>query len=345
MTDEKRIQEYDFLRAFAIITVVISHVFTKFDQTPLEFEIKEYINTIIRFSVPMFLFLAGVLSRIDQAERKKYWFKKSMRVLIPYFVFAIPGLLYPIIKYNWTLDNYREVVASLLLGYKFGHFYIFVIILMYILGFVVHKLKFTNKINVLLLVTFLMQTLWLIFDEAIYKHFNTHANSFLQFNLQELIFFRNPFTWFFFFVLGLWYQQPKYQNFFKKYKYIFGISSVLLLIIIILMRYFNIGDYTPYGSVIWSIFSTVLIFTVLNVKVQNDKIKKVITYLSDRSYSIYLIHYIFLYIFIEAYEKNYLQIRYVSNFFIFIFIFSISLLIIELIKRGIPKYSKLIIGS
>ena len=344
MTDKKRIYEYDFLRAFAITTVILSHVFTKFDKTPLEYVIKEYINTLIRFSVPMFLFLAGALSKTEKIGSKRYWLKKIIRVAIPYFVFAIPGLLYPIWKYAWTASNWREITASLILGYKFGHFYIFIIITTYFLAYLSYKLKLFRHINLFLFISFILQLLWLALDETIFLKFGLHDEGYLQFNVQELIFYRNPFTWFYFYVLGLWYQENKHQKIISKNKVLIAITTLFLTISYILMRLFNYGDYTPYGSIIWSIYSVGWIFTILSINLKNLKLKQIITYISHRSYTIYLIHYAFIYLLTELSEIYDIKFQYWTNLIFFPLILSISLAIIYVVKRILKGRSPLVIG-
>lgn len=344
MTVEKRIYSYDLLRTFAIITVIISHIFTNFEQTPLEYEIKEYINTLIRFSVPMFLFLAGALSRIEKIGSKRYWLNKIIRVAIPYFIFAIPGLLYPIWKYDWTISNWREILFSLILGFKFGHFYIFVIIMTYFLAYLSYKIKLFRHINLFLILTFIFQIIWLALDETVFLKLRLHDQGFLQFNVQELIFYRNPITWFCFYVLGLWYQETEHQTLIGKYKNPIAITTLILTLLYIVMRLFNFGDYTPYGSIIWSIYSVGWIFTILNIDIKSPKFKKFVTYISHRSYTIYLIHYAFIYLFIELSEIYHIKFPYWSNLIIFPFILSISLAFIYLAKRILKGRSPLIIG-
>lgn len=344
MTIEKRIYAYDFLRTFAIVTVIISHIFTNFDKTPLEYEIMEYVNTLIRFSVPMFLFLAGALSNTEKVGSKRYWLKKIIRVAIPYLVFAIPGLLYPIWKYGWTTSNWRELIASLTLGYKFGHFYIFVIIMTYFLAYLSYKIKLFRHINLFLILTFIFQIIWLALDETVFLKLRLHDQGFLQFNVQELIFYRNPITWFCFYVLGLWYQETEHQTLIGKYKNPIAITTLILTLLYIVMRLFNFGDYTPYGSIIWSIYSVGWIFTILNIDIKSSKIKKIVTYISHRSYTIYLIHYAFIYLILEFSERKSLVLHYWTNLIIFPTILFLTLVIIYILKLILGKTSNILIG-
>lgn len=306
-------------------------------------EIKEYINTIGRFSVPIFLFLSGLFFRTNGDF--KYLKDKVLKVLIPYSIISIPATIFLIWKYKWSFANLPEIIFSYLFGYKFGYFFIFIIILTYIIGFLVTKISLKKNINKFLIISFVLQLAWLAVDELVYKKFNLYDKYFYQFQINELIFYRMPITWFSFFALGLWYQDEKSKQLVKKLKnYIFvalGPSFLLYNARI----YFNFGDYTPYGSIIWSVFSTLMILSLLNINTENWKLKKLIEYISVRSFAIFLIHYFFLYTLVEIERLTSLKFVYAETLIFFPAIFVATLAVISAVKKITGKYSTWIIGA
>ena len=69
MKNQDRIFYYDFLRAFAIIAVIICHLEIFYGPNPTSFQtiLKLTIHTVGRVGVPIFLMISGAL-----LLRKKY---------------------------------------------------------------------------------------------------------------------------------------------------------------------------------------------------------------------------------------------------------------------------------
>lgn len=138
-THQNWFTEIDYLRAIAIIAVLIIH--TTDDTaavkqlTGLTFSLM-YIEELVRFAVPMFVFISGfVLYNKYKSElpMKEFYKKRFMAILIPYLIFSIiynvvnshAGLLPPI-----TLNS---VITSVFNFNAAGHFwYIRLILTFYI---------------------------------------------------------------------------------------------------------------------------------------------------------------------------------------------------------------------
>ncbi len=341
--NKSRIFQYDFIRAFAIITVVASHVLTNFENTHAEFKIKEYLNTIIRFSVPIFLFLSGVLFRTTADF--EYLKKKFLRVLIPYSIVSIPALAFLVWKNNWNFSNLPEIILSYIFGYGFGYYFVFLILFMYILGYLVVKGKLIEKINLILFTSFALQFVWLAFDEFIYAKFGFRDIIIHQFNLNDLVFYLNPLTWSFFFILGFWYQKKENKDFIAKQKAYITTILILVFALYNLRIFFKFGDYTPYGSIIWSVFSTAIILFLTNMNVEKWKSSKAINYLSINSFGIFLIHYFFIYFLVEIEKSTGINFPYVATLIFFPAIILASIAVISAVKKIGGKKSMWIIGS
>jgi hypothetical protein len=80
-----------------------------------------------------------------------------------------------------------------------------------------------------------------------------------------LIFARSIFTWGFFFALGLWYQEQKSKDLISKYKKYLNLGLILSFLILNIQIFLKIGDFTPHGSIIWSIYSSLTIDSDLDI--------------------------------------------------------------------------------
>jgi membrane-bound acyltransferase YfiQ involved in biofilm formation len=340
---KERIFKYDFIRAFAIITVVMSHIFTTFAVTNFEYGLKEYINTILRFSVVIFIFLAGFFFK--DVKDLSYLKTKVLRVLVPYSIVSIFATLFLAWKFSWGVDHIVELALSYLFGYQFGYYFILLIIINYIFGYIFVRTNLIKHINKLLLATFILQSIWLMIDESVYRYFNLSNVNFFQFQLNDFFFYRMPLTWLFFFVLGLWYRTEAAKKLVEKYRaWIFALTAASF-IILNLQIYFNTGEYTPYGSIIWSVFSTLITLSIVNLNVENIGFKNAINYLSKYSYFIYLIHYFFIYLIIEYARMRGITVPYYLTLVFFPAIMLLSVLITELVKLIFRDKAKAIIGA
>lgn len=87
------------------------------------------------------------------------------------------------------------------------------------------------------------------------------------------------------------------------------------------------------SSFVFSLCATLCLFHKKVEKAYNDccRVNRILCYLGDRSFGIYLIHYI---IFILARAKSVYPSNWVLGYFI---IFGITLIVIELLRRVLPK--------
>lgn len=338
-----RIFQYDFIRAFAIISVVFIHVFTSFANTSAEIETKEYINTIFRFGTVIFIFLAGFFFRKNADS--KYIKDRLKKILIPYTLISIPATAYLIYSQNWDISNWPEIILSYIFGYKFGFYFIFIIVLLTLIGYVLVKTKLIRHTNKLLIIAIIIQFLWLAIDELIYKNFGFYDKYFFQFRLNDLIIARSLFTWGFFFVLGLWYQEQKSKDLISKYKKWFNFGLLASFIILNIQILFNLGDYTPHGSIIWSIFSSLIIIFLLNLNVEKIKRRAGINYISRISYGIYLVHFFIIYLIFELEKELSIDIPYFTTLLISPVVLFLSIGIVEILRRIFKDKSMWVIGA
>ena len=134
----KRITEFDFLRALAIIGVIIIHSSTRYAHPGGEYLIGGWFSTFTRPCIAIFLFISGFLlaGRVFNGPEL---IKRFKRVLWPYLVFSALALLYSF-KFSiiQTLVNAPwRIIAKIIIGDAFGvYYFVFVICCIYVLYFV-----------------------------------------------------------------------------------------------------------------------------------------------------------------------------------------------------------------
>lgn len=321
------------------------HTLTVFADTPNEVNIKEYLNTVLRFGVAIFIFLAGFFFR--QNADWSYIKSKLLKVLVPYTIVSIFASALLVYINNWNLSNVKEIIFSYLLGYKFGYYFIPVIIMMYFLGYLFVRTGLLKHINKLLVLATALQFGWLIFDEQIYQRFDLYNKHFLQFQANELIFYLMPLTWLFFFVLGLWYQKKESIEIVKKEKRTINLVLIFTIILLNLQIFMHFGDYTPHGSIIWSLLCTAIILFLVNLNYDGYilKFRRQIEYLSKESYSIFLLNFFFIYGVFEIEKRADVNFPYWAVLILFPVVFLLTIGVIEVVKRIFGSKSVWIIGG
>ncbi len=90
MKTRERIFYYDFLRAFAIIAVILCHIdlFYGFLSTPIELIVKLTIHDIGRIGVPIFLMISGALLLNRDYTLSDFLKKRFIRIIYP-FIFWV----------------------------------------------------------------------------------------------------------------------------------------------------------------------------------------------------------------------------------------------------------------
>ncbi len=343
--NKKRIFKYDLIRAIAILSVLGAHIFTSFASSPNEVIIKEYINTIFRFAVTLFIFLAGFFFHDDKSF--SYLKQKIIRVMTPYTFVSIFAITLLIIRYSWKISDWPKTVLSFILGYGYGYYFIPLIIMIYILGYLFVRWNLFKKKWTLLMLATIAQLTWMAIDEWIYHTFNFYNIHLYQFRLNDLLFYRLPIAWILFFALGIWYKSKENQQLVKRYKRWIWLSLGAVFLINNIQIFYKIGDYTPHGSIIWSVLCSFLALALVTIDYEpkDGLFKKAVVYLSKKSYSIFLVHYFFIY-FIFMYQKNHsIDIPYWAVLIVYPYVLFASILVVEAIRKLTGKYSYILIGS
>lgn len=132
---------FDLLRIISAFSVVVLHVsavyITASPVGSFDFRVANFINSISRFGVPIFVMISGAifLSEKKTVTVKKLWSKNILRMFIVFGVWSFAYYVYQSL-YWWNFDFWRQGLIRTITGcvYASDHFwFIFMIIGLYAL--------------------------------------------------------------------------------------------------------------------------------------------------------------------------------------------------------------------
>lgn len=132
---------FDLLRVLSALSVVVLHVSAQYimisEVDSLFFRLSNFLNSISRFGVPIFVMLSGVLFLSEDKELsiKKIWTKYILRTFMVYAVWSFAYYVFQSL-YMWKFDFWNHGIARTILGcvYASDHFwFLFMIMGLYAL--------------------------------------------------------------------------------------------------------------------------------------------------------------------------------------------------------------------
>lgn len=228
----KRKLYIDVIRIVAIFAVVLLHVaadnFYVFKYTSFEWQVLNVYDSLVRFCVPLFFMISGVLFLRDDKEIdiKQLYKKYILRLLIAYVFWS---LFYAV--FNTMVISYKPFVLDEIIRLTIkssGHLW-FIPVLICIYMLVPFLRKFINKDNMRLVKYFLL--LFLIFGVIKVTALNLFEDEYLKGILNifkpDLIA-----SYIGYFVLGYYLDNIEIDKKKLKYIYLLGIISVISIIIL-----------------------------------------------------------------------------------------------------------------
>jgi len=295
----KRIEEIDYARVVAMVSVILIHVTSTYigfesDFKILDMNIAFILNQVTRFAVPLFILLSGISMNLSAASGnfESFYRKRIFKIGIPYILWF---LIY--FAYNNHSDLNAITVSSFaksfLLGQVAPHLYFIIILLQFylllpLLKRVVAKAPWTS-----VLISF-------IISYAIQKLFY-----FLKFDVDLIPQIIRPYlwilfpTWLFYFVVGLALTKTRLiyiQKFSTQ-------NSISILIAATIFSIFYVIESKASGS-LDSIKSSLNLFTILVFLCsfacwkyigKYQAVQKVTGFLAKHSMTVYFEHVLVLY--------------------------------------------------
>lgn len=327
---KNRIFIFDFLRVVAISGVIFIHLsgwFLILGAKPKGLYL--LLANFSRFAVPMFVFIAAALFFIQYQDRdvkvREYYPKRIKKIFIPYFIVSTIYYIYRmtpavsskqvIIFTGW--HNLTDFISKLFTIGVFSHLYFVPLIIMfYFMAPYLLKLYKKNKF----LTVGMLLGINVLFNYAM-----------TYFGIARLYYRWTIFPYLIYVVLGF-----IFANNFEKIK---KISREMLLSLLILVFLGAIAIYGPYNNHVNNIFGRVsyvydsifgLFFILLGIMFTIPKrISGFISWISEKSFGIYLFHYLIIDILFSLITKDIisfpLSIYTFPVIFVFIVLFSVLL--------------------
>lgn len=355
MIKTDRLPNADFVRILAMFMVILLHTILNFTIRPDFFATKLYflfepIIAVAKTCVLLFFMLSGYLVVKKQRNIKDNFSKTIQKILLPLSFFSLVNIAYAWTKFNYNGNNFGNFVASQLQG---------------LVTFPSSPLWFL----VVLFFLYLLNPVWqLIFrdDEtkstARFITFITLIFSLLTTIVSFLVnksglFFNNFTAWTgfaFFYLYGALVRNKwiKIDN--QKLNILLLVVGTLLTIVGDYLSMwqkarsvvFVFNDYTGSYLSISVLMTAVAIFNIF-MSIDLSKLEgKIVIWLANLSFGIYLIHTYVISFFtdIAGFDFNKLNINvYLYNLLNIVLVFGISLLLTIIIKK-IPKLKNLIGG-
>lgn len=353
MEKANKFNEFSILRALgalAVITIHVTSVYGEFNSTSVSYLLFGIVNKFCNFAVPIFLFLSAALLTKNYLSKDNFkildFYKKRFLKLVPVYLIYV-AIYYFYLRYNniFLLHPIKEpakfFTSYILQGEIFYHLYFMVIIFqLYILFPIIYwltkKLKMIKLHPILsFLICFFVILLLQFGAQKINKYY---IYPYYQNTARLLIPYIMPIG------LGVWIG-ANYNSFINS-----KVIKILAFLVASISGYFFIR-YSIYptiqlNSLVYPIYtsSISIVLLMLSTVILNKTkvLKNILNEISKFSFTIYLIHPLFLDIFIRNFtitNAPFLNnLGYATIKFITILVASyIVALLISLVKKGIYK--------
>ncbi|OGC45115.1 hypothetical protein A2V49_02315 [candidate division WWE3 bacterium RBG_19FT_COMBO_34_6] len=327
----KRYEIIDLLRASSIIGVLLIHLsgwYGLVGGQPTGFYI--ILANISRFSVPMFVFISAALFYLKYDYKKfnlrSYYLNRIDKILLPYFLSSFIYYLYRLSNFVSSkqlitlkgVENIFDFITKTLTIGVFSHFYFIPLILsFYLIAPFLYKV-FRSKSILFVIITVITNILFVFLM--------------ISLNIKRIDYRWTVFPYLIYITLGFFYAKNYEKLLMVKSKFLIALLVVLLLgIYPIYINYYNAKLSTMlYLSYVYDSLCglVVIIFSyLLNSYVINNRIIK---FLSNNSFSIYLWHYLFIDLIFSFIKRG--KLIFELNFINYI-----SLLVLIIVLSTVPN--------
>lgn len=340
MNNQLIITEIFWLRSLACLAVTLGHAihsgYIHFVESSIYHGGIYLINMSIFFGVPVFIFISEfLLANKYLYYIPKGFIKKRLKILVlPYLFMNIVFALLHV--ETWTLQAFViRLAENILLGYTAVYF-IPIIFQFYFLHLLLRK--YLNRISAKLMITiaFIINFLYLAFF-----NFVPRPNGIIADYMWETGYWMPFVGWFFYFVLGF-YCGKNYDVLIKviRTKWILIMPIFTFIILLLVNRVFEL----PYHSkrVDMLVYSASIIFLIMNLSSSFKRVPRIIMFISNYSFSIFLLNQFFFSLIILIKPPEFLNI---FTYSISVFVITLSLCIITTYVFNQFRYGKYLVGK
>ena len=321
--NKNKINELDFLRAFAIFAVILIHTVAKIDQikslNSLVF-VNVFIDVASHFAVPVFIIISGIVLSYNYYEHinyKSYYIKRFFSI-IPQFLFFS---LYYLILSNLILDqrspSILKLIYQIFTGRASYHLWFFIILIQfYIVYPLLIKLYiiFSSKhrLRTFIIMSFLIQILYYVISNYLYTDYDQILLRLFDYYIRHAFL-----SYIFYFVIGIHFgrnldSMKNYINSANDKRVIFWlILSNIFVYLIRIKRMETPGYEIDKLSLLPSeiieplqyTLSFILLWKIASILLErNDLIVSLLKDIGRFSFGIYLIHVFFIIVLVRILE-------------------------------------------
>lgn len=283
------------LRAIAIIAVVLIHTNSPDSMSQI------FIRPFINFSVALFLFLSGYLTKLENSDWKSFCIKRVTRVFVPYAIWTVIYALF-----NGSINRIPINLATA--GAAGPFYYIFVYIQFVILTPLLVKLAKSKYVYYGFIIT---PVALLLFN---YPLAMTSIGTNQLFSLFTWL---NCLSWFTFYYLGLLLGNHVIDVHYSIKSLIVPLAISIIMQMVEGYVWFRVGaSNIGTQSKITSLITSCIVLLIVHVLLTQRRIKtqnRLLLLIGDYSFGIYLIHPLLIMLAFKYALTYYNQIPYLVN--------------------------------
>lgn len=292
------INEVFWLRCLACLAVTLGHAINNgylLYVNPTIYNVGTYIlyNAVL-FGVPVFVFISEFLLAHKYLEKlPKGFMKRRIEILLLPYLFM--STVYALLNVDsWTIQQVIPAVANSIFLGKSSVYFILIIFQFYFLHLLISKYLKILSAKIALPLAFIINILYL----AVFNFTEPANNSISQYIWQTGYWI--PFVgWIFYFVLGF-YCGMNYQDLLKflRHKWLLIMPFMALLIMLLMNKYFLIKQDSKRIDMLF--YASAVIFFIIYVSARMKRVPKIVMFISNHSFSIFLLNMFFLFYFVKS---------------------------------------------
>ncbi len=229
------INELDFLRAFAVLAVVMIHTVAKFKEIGslnLLVYVNVFIDVVSHFAVPVFILISGIVLSYNYYENinyKLYYIKRFFSIIPQYLFFSSFYLVFSVVMGHRT-PSFSKAIDLIISGESSYHLWFFVLLIQFYLIYpLLIKLYFfclsRHKLSLFIILPFIIQVLFYFLSVFLPAPYNKNISNLIDYYIHN-VFISNIF----YFVLGIHFG----RNIESMKNYIHKVNDVLLCLLLII---------------------------------------------------------------------------------------------------------------
>lgn len=345
----KRIYSFDLIRVIAALAVVMIHLSVSFvseypDDT-IEFTLGNIFDSLSRIGVPLFFMVSGALM-LNEKKTVTICSILKKNVLNIFLLLVIWSAIYAVLFYCVypIMQGQPIIIKDLIDTFVFGYihmWYLFAAIGLYLVTPILRC--FVKKDNSKMVLYCIILSCLLVFLIPLLSVFSSQI-AFLDYvksyiNKFSIGFLAGPVTYY---LLGWYIVNVGFCKHARLVLYVAGIISAILTIVITQANPNEMSNTYSNTNILILIYSVATFDFIYNNYKGNEKSNKLIKFLSDLSFGVYMMHIIVLHIITKMFFP------YNGNAFVYIVLVWICIFLISClltyIANKIPIIKKLVRG-